>query len=509
MQKLQKNNKVFLCILDGFSFGDPKNPYNAVEKSGIPNIKNLLKIYPNTMLHTSGEWVGLPNGQMGNSEVGHMAIGCGRVFKQDLVSISDDISSGEFFDKKAIQLILNRLKTTKNSLHIIGLHSDGGVHSHKSHISDVANFFASKDVEVKLHLITDGRDVPPREYLDSGSDLSAEFSEFNKISLATIGGRYYAMDRDGKDERTSLYAKAVIDGCGLKFDSEAELRKKFFGSKGDEFIEPSVISDYQGVKSGDIFFVANFRSDRVRQIVKYLEGFNGHVNIDSSDIFTMTKYYDDFGGHVLYKKDDVVNSLSDIVSGKGISQTRISETEKYAHVTFFFNGGKEGCVETERRFLIPSPKVKTYDEKPEMSIFEVKNQIIDIMKSGRENHLIVANIANGDMVGHTGNFTACVQAAKYIDDAIFDLYQEALSNGYTMIITADHGNLEEMVDCNGEIHTQHTTGKVPFILIDKNFSSPENVEFIENGTLANIAPTILKIYGIDKPEEMLQSLFKI
>jgi 2,3-bisphosphoglycerate-independent phosphoglycerate mutase len=486
--------KVLLCILDGFGLGDEKYEYNAVFRSNIPNLKRFLKDYPYSFLQTSGIEVGLPEGQMGNSEVGHMTIGSGRILIQDLPRITNAIEkTKEIWEKEEIKNALSLLKKTGKALHVLGLCSDGGVHSSISHIVSIANYFAKNGVKVYLHALSDGRDVPIDSFLKNLPFLERSLDK--NVILATICGRYFTMDRDGKTDRTIKGTNAVLYGKGTPFEkAEIAIKASYKNGKSDEFIEPIILNEYKGASDGDILFFANFRADRARQATSQFieEGI-------FQKIITMMPYSEELEKSTvsLFKKDDIVNTLSQIVSNSGLKQLKIAETEKYAHVTFFFNGGKEEVLIGETRIIIPSPNVKTYDLKPEMSLPLLEQKLLDVIKS-QENDLIVCNIANGDMVGHTGDFEAAKKAMERIDEFLGKIEVSCLLNGYTLLITADHGNLEEMKSTNGEIHTQHTTGQVPIFLISEG---KDKISF-KNGSLINVAPTILKIMGLPIPHEM-------
>jgi 2,3-bisphosphoglycerate-independent phosphoglycerate mutase len=478
--------KTILCILDGFGLGDENYEYNAVYQANIPNLKRILQTYPHSILTTSGQAVGLPEGQMGNSEVGHMTIGAGRVIYQDLVKINKAIAYGSIFDKPA-------LRAVKGRVHLVGLASDGGVHSHGSHLLAIANYFADAGVKVVLHLISDGRDVAPQDFINYLPNFVQSLDK--RVEIGTICGRYYAMDRDKKYERTEAYFQAVYAGKGEKFEKPLDaILKAYSSGLTDEFIKPLIASNYAGVERGEAVFMVNFRADRARQI------FDKFLQADKfSSRIAMTLYSEEIVGKcdVLYAKDEIKNGLCEVISNAGLSQFHIAETEKYAHVTFFFNCGREQPFVGEERVLIPSPSVSTYDLKPEMSLLEVKTEIFNQISQSKH-AFIVCNIANGDMVGHSGNFEAAKKAVEAIDGFLGELELECLNSGYTALITADHGNLEEMVDRKtGTPHTQHTTGPVPLICISNGL-----IKSLKDGTLADIAPTVLHLLGLTKPNEM-------
>ncbi len=492
--------KVFLCILDGYSIANPDYQFNAIFKAKTPNIKRIISQYPMSMLKTSGLSVGLPEGQMGNSEVGHMTIGSGRVIYQDLPKIDKAIVDGSIFTKSEIIDTLHSLKLSGKSLHLIGLCSDGGVHSHSSHIVAIANFFTNNGIKVHLHLITDGRDVAPQSFdRHFNSYLLPKLHHYNSLCfVSTACGRYYAMDRDKKMDRTKSYYNLINSGDAneLRFTNLSDaIQQSYSNGVSDEFINPLASVHYKGVEDGDSVLMANFRSDRARQIFELIcdNQFFAHK-------ISMT-HYSDFisqGCKVLFTKDNVKNTLGEVLSQKGLRQLHIAETEKYAHVTFFFNGGREEPFEGEDRILINSPSVATYDIKPEMSLPELQAKLIEAISSLKYD-FIVCNIANGDMVGHSGNFEAAKKAAEHIDSFLASIEQEVLKNDYTMLITADHGNLEEMVDSqSGEIHTQHTTNDVQFIYVANDYKGVD----LKHGGLNDIAPSILSLLNIAAPDGM-------
>ena len=473
--------KVILCILDGFGIGNKEYKFNAVFQANTPNFQRMLKEYSNTTLHTSGLAVGLPNGQMGNSEVGHMTIGSGRVMYQDLPRINIAIQDGSLNDK------ISQIQS--NTVHLIGLCSQGGVHSSLNHIKYIYNQLEKQGKSVVLHIITDGRDVSPQDFIST-------INEFNGMNIGTISGRFFAMDRDNKVERTQEYFSAICRSSKMQFEDIKTATQYFYSQNiTDEFFNPSVIGKFEGIKTGEAVFFANFRADRMRQITQMVIDCNMFL-----EIICMTQYSKEIASKtkVLFEQNHINNTLIEVLENNGKTHLHIAETEKYAHVTFFFNGGKEDLGKFEKRILIPSPNVKTYDLQPEMSIYELEKKLLPQIGNF---DFIVINIANGDMVGHTGNFEASKQAAQHIDLFLGNLEKSAIENNYDIIITADHGNLEEMVDIKtGEIHTQHTTGVVPLILVSKTKRR------LNSGSLANIAGTILDLMGIQKPKEMENGL---
>ncbi len=480
--------KTILCILDGFGIGDKTYKYNAIFQSKTPNFQRMLGQYSSTELETSGLAVGLPQGQMGNSEVGHMTIGCGRVIYQDLPRINLSIQNGEFDAKLAKTSITN-------TVHLVGLCSTGGVHSSLQHIIHAYKTLKSLGKTVFLHIITDGRDVPPNEF-------SSTIEQFKGLNIATISGRFFAMDRDNKLERTQKYFASIMGDSAMKFDDIHKATEFFHSQKiSDEFFEPSIIGNFNGVQNGDSIFFANFRADRMRQLTQMAID----LAIDSStfsEIICMTQYSKTIASKttVLFEQNNIENTLVDVLELHGKKHLHIAETEKYAHVTFFFNGGRENQGQFEERILVQSPNVKTYDLQPEMSIYELQERLFAKIEENSQDFIVI-NIANGDMVGHSGNFEAAKQAAAHIDIFLGNLEKCVLENGYELLITADHGNLEEMVDIKtGEIHTQHTTGVVPLILVSKN---PRK---LRAGSLANIAGPVLNLMELPKPSEMENGL---
>ena len=480
--------KAILCILDGFGLGDPTFKYNAVYSANPPNIMRFIKQYPHSSLKTSGSFVGLPDGQMGNSEVGHTILGSGRTVLQDLPRIDKSIKNGSIFENKEITWAIKHLISNKKTIHIVGLFSEGGVHSHYSHIIEIANYFAKFDCQVRLHLITDGRDVPPKDFEQNGKHLLKSLN--TKIKISTISGRFFAMDRDKKLERTKKATDAILNGISTKsFDNISN----FIQDQEDEFIEPTILDKYTGVEQGDIILFSNFRSDRSRQIC------NEFLQSDKIEkLICMTEYSQEILNHeksaVLFKKETIINTISEVLSKLGLSHLKIAETEKYAHITFFLNGGNELPFRGEDRILIQSPKVETYDLKPEMSLPEVERQLISNINRGYK--MIILNIANCDMVGHTGNFEAAKKAILAVDKFLGTLENLAKEEEYEVFITADHGNIEKMFDeQSGEKHTQHTTLDVPFFCLNKDV-------FLTDGSLQDVAPTLLAIMEIKVPDEM-------
>ncbi len=481
-----QKNKLLLCILDGWGV-IRGHEHDAIYNADTPNFDRFLKDYPNSELKTSGLDVGLPDGQMGNSEVGHMTIGSGRIIFQNLPKINKSIENGEFEKLEQIK----KLKNASGAIHIIGLCSDGGVHAHIDHIKELSKILGDK--KYYIHAITDGRDVAQKSALEYVDGLE---------NIATIGGRYYTMDRDNKWERTQLGYDAMVNGVGRKAESaEDAINNSYAEDINDEFILPCVIGDYDGIKDGDSVIIVNFRADRVRQLTEALfkPEFNGFESpkLHLENKITFVEYAEFLSPYheILFPSEEIKNTLGEVVSNEGLRQFRTSETEKYAHVTFFFNGGKEEVYKNEVRELVKSPDVATYDLKPEMSSGEVTEALLRAINS-EDYELIVVNFANTDMVGHTGIQSAAVKAVKAVDKCLGKLESACIEHGYSMLVSADHGNAEQMIDENGKPHTQHTTGPVPFIVIDNNVTE------VSDGILSDIAPTALRLLNVDIPDEM-------
>lgn len=496
---------VMLVILDGFGIGKEYSG-NAIKLANTPNIDKLMKDYPTTILEASGMAVGLPEGQMGNSEVGHLNIGSGRIIYQDLTRISKEIKDGDFFEKKEFLDAIKHAKENKGKVHLIGLVSDGGVHSHNTHLYGLLELMKKQDFnEVYIHAILDGRDVPPNIGKEHIKELLQKIDEIGVGKIATISGRYYAMDRDKRWERTLIAYDAMVSGKGVKSTDpilavESSYEKEIY----DEFMLPTVIMNegepVSVIDSGDSIIFFNFRPDRARQITRAIVDpeFDGFVREKKVNTFyvTMTEYDRTIPNVVVaYKNDYPENTLGEYISLKGLNQLRIAETEKYAHVTFFFNGGIEKPYNNEDRVLIPSPKVATYDLKPEMSAFEVKDEVLNRLRMDKYD-LIILNFANPDMVGHTGIIPAAVKAVETVDSCLGEIIPLLLEKGGKAIITSDHGNAETLRDVEGNPVTSHTTNKVPLVLVGE-----KDVKLRE-GILADLAPTILDLMGLDKPKEM-------
>lgn len=503
-----------LIILDGWGISNCKK-YNAIEQANIQNFRRLLEIYPNAALRANGLDVGLPEGQMGNSEVGHLNIGAGRIVYQDLTRITRDIQNGDFFKNEALVYALEKAKTEGKALHIMGLLSDGGVHSHITHLYALLEMAKRFNLpHVYIHVFLDGRDTPPANALVYIKELEEKISELNTGKIATVSGRYYAMDRDKRWERTEQAYNAIVLGEGVKADSAVKaVEASYILKETDEFVRPTVIIDSKGepvgtVKEGDSIIFFNFRPDRARQLTKAFvdkdfEGFKRRKGYFRVYFVCMTRYDDEIRDvKVAYEPEIIKNTLGEIISRNKMKQLRIAETEKYAHVTYFFNGGEEKPFPGEDRILIPSPKVPTYDLKPEMSAYEVTETVIEKINN-KEYDFIVLNYANPDMVGHTGNYEAAVKAVEFVDDCLNKVITAIDEQNGTAIIVSDHGNCEQMAYYEtGEPYTAHSSNKVPFILVSRKL---KDCRLREGGILADIAPTILDIFAIEKPEEMTGS----
>lgn len=504
---MENEKPVVLIIMDGFGIG-PENDSNAVYTANTPHLDDYKTRYPYTLLKASGLAAGLPDGQMGNSEVGHLNLGAGRIVYQSYTLINREIEQGGFFKNPEILRIIENSIHHKTDLHLMGLLSDGGVHSHIDHFKALLKL--CKDMgqhRVFIHAALDGRDVPPRCAGKYVTDIEAYMAEIGTGSIATISGRYYAMDRDNRWERTQLAYKALVNGEGIPVDKALDAVTQGYGrGEDDEFIKPSIVvknnAPLAKIKNGDNVIFVNFRPDRARQLTwsLTLEDFDDFERTEFPKIqfLCMCQYDESLDLPVAYPPQDLKKIFGEYLSENGIKQLRISETEKYAHVTFFFNGQKEEPFPDEERVLIPSPKVPTYNLKPEMSAFEIRDRLMALIKN-RKAKVYICNFANCDMVGHTGVFDAAVQAVETVDSCVGSVVEKVLKNNGTAIITADHGNAEAMKDENGNPITAHTTYPVPFYLIGENFTG---VKLRENGVLADVAPTILDILGLEKPIEM-------
>lgn len=497
---------VMLLILDGWGYREKVTTDNAIEQGHTPNWHNLLKEYPNCLVQTSGLEVGLPEGQMGNSEVGHMNIGAGRVVMQELPKIDLAIKSGDFEKRPVLQKLISDLKANGKACHLTGLVSDGGVHSHIDHIIGVCKILDKNNIKTYVHAFTDGRDTPPTSGKGFIETFEKSLSGLKNVSIATVSGRFFAMDRDKRWERIETAFNAITLAKGDKFASTVEgMEASYKAEIGDEFVQPFVVSDYAGFEDGDALLNANFRSDRMREITYALadetfDGFAREKFFNLSNAISMTEYSSDHGRFLkkIFEPETLTNIYGQVISDNGLKQLRIAETEKYAHVTFFFNGGEEAVYEGEERILVPSPKVKTYDLKPEMSVYEITENLVKAIED-KKFDTIVCNFANGDMVGHTGIMEAALKAVAAVDDCLGKVVEAIKKVDGTLIVTADHGNCEKMLDeITGEPYTAHTVGKVQAILVNDK----SGVKSLNDGKLADLAPTMLELLNVKQPAEM-------
>ncbi len=508
---MPKVKPVLLVVLDGWGLRAEREA-NAIAIAGTPNMDALVREFPSTALKTSGLAVGLPEGQMGNSEVGHTNLGAGRIVYQDLVRINRAVEDGSFFQVPALLEVCRKAKAAGGALHLMGLVSDGGVHSQEEHLHACLELARREGVaKAFVHAFLDGRDTPPRSALGYVQSLEKRMRDKGYGKVATVTGRYYAMDRDKRWDRVQLAYAGLVRGEGFKAGSGVgAVEQAYARGENDEFVKPTVIANGGGepvarVKDGDAILFFNFRADRAREITRAFmqpdfKEFDAHDRPRLSSYVCMTQYDKTFGLPVAFAPDQPTEIFPEIVSRAGIKQLRCAETEKYAHVTFFFNGGREVTFPGEDRILVPSPRdVKTYDEKPEMSAREVTDKLVPAVES-RQYGFILVNFANPDMVGHTGILDAAVKAVKVVDECVGRLWKAARAAGMAMLVTADHGNCEMMVDPQtGQPHTAHTLGPVPFILADPDF---RGAKLRGEGVLADVSPTALQVMGLPQPKEM-------
>lgn len=497
---------VALIILDGFGLRDTVEG-NAVAQANKPNYDKYWNNYPHTTLEASGEAVGLPDGQMGNSEVGHTNIGAGRVVYQNLTRIFRSIAGGEFFELAPLKRAMQHAKEKGSALHLLGLLSDGGVHSHYEHLFALLQMAKNEGLtKVYVHGFLDGRDVAPKSALTYIEETERKMNEYGVGEFATISGRYYAMDRDKRWERTQASYDAMVYGKGAEYPSaEAGVLASYEQDVVDEFVVPFVIErdgkPVATIEEDDALIFFNFRPDRSIQLSRAFteEGFDGFdtgaKNFDNMPYITFTHYSDEVRGEVVFKKENLVNTFGEVVANAGLRQLRIAETEKYPHVTFFFSGGKEDEYAGEKRILIHSPKVATYDLKPEMSAYEVTDALVDEIENDRQD-VIILNYANPDMVGHSGMLEPTIQAIEAVDECLGRVVDAIVAKGGVALITADHGNADEVITDAGKPMTAHTTNPVPLIV------TKEGAELREGGILADLAPTMLHLLKLDKPAEM-------
>ena len=500
----KKVRPAVLLILDGWGMSE-SSEFNAIKAARTPAWDRLWSTYPHTLIRTSGSAVGLPGGQMGNSEVGHLNLGAGRVVYQEFTRIGRSIRTGSFFSNRTLTDAVDLAVETGKALHILGLLSPGGVHSHEEHIHAMARLAVQRGArQVYLHAFLDGRDMPPKSAEASLLAMDRVFAELGQGRIATLIGRYYAMDRDHRWERIKCAYDLITEGRAERCAPSAveALHKAYAAGETDEFVKATCIGDPVGVADGDVIINMNYRSDRARQITRpFIEpGFDCFERARVPQIarfVSLTEYSKDFDIPVAYPPEHLTNTFGEYIANLGLHQLRIAETEKYAHVTFFFNGGVETPNEGEDRILVPSPQVATYDLQPEMSAYEVTDRLVEAIRGGRYD-AVICNYANGDMVGHTGNYEAAVKAIEVLDECIGRVSSAVVEAGGELLITADHGNAEQMVDPKAEQpHTAHTTNPVPLIYVGRGAPA-----LMENGALCDIAPTLLQIMGLPQPAEM-------
>ena len=499
------SKKTLLLILDGWGCTTDAS-VSAIAQAHTPYMDKLLIDYPNATLRTDGRFVGLPEGQMGNSEVGHMNLGAGRIVYQDLAKINMAVENGEMAQEKVLIDAMQYAKANNKKLHFIGLLSDGGVHAHIKHLEGLLQVAKEQEVEnVFVHAFTDGRDVDPKSSIGYVNRLT-EAMKNTTGKLASIVGRYYAMDRDRRWERVAKAYHLLVNGIGtIASDPIQAIKDSYEAGFTDEFIQPIVLTENNKpiatIKEDDVVVFFNFRTDRGRQLTQALtqENFLEHnMQVLPLRFVTLTSYDDSFKNiEVVYRKENLHNTLGEVLEKHGKKQIRIAETEKYPHVTYFFSGGREVPFEGETRILCPSPQVPTYDLQPEMSAYAIRDKIIPELKK-QDADFICLNFANPDMVGHTGDFKAAVLACETVDACVRDVVNQAKASGYTCIILADHGNSETMINPDGSPNTAHTTNPVPLIIVD------EEIKNIKSGILGDIAPTILKLLNVEQPDEMTQ-----
>ena len=509
----QKKIHHVLMILDGIGHREETKD-NAVAVANTPNLDALFASYPNGLISGSGMDVGLPEGQFGNSEVGHMNLGAGRILFQDSTRIMNEIASGEFFNNSALIDAIQATLNNKGVVHILGLLSDGGVHAHIDHIKAAAKLALSQGaMQVFVHAFLDGRDTPPQSAKGYVTDIEDYFTQLNQefegnVKIASVIGRFYAMDRDKRWDRVESCYQLLTEGKSVRTADNAldAIKQAYAAGETDEFIAATFIEDDGVIGDNDGVIFMNFRADRAREISlafvdTNFDGFNRHIVPELSAFVMLTKYSDELENNpktdIAYHPTSLTNTLGEYLQNLGKTQLRIAETEKYAHVTFFFSGGREALYNGEDRILINSPDVKTYDLKPEMSAFEVTEKLNDAIDSGKYDVLIV-NYANGDMVGHSGVFDAAVKAVEAVDQCIGEVVKHIRAAGGHLLITADHGNCEQMQDYqSGQVHTQHTTELVPFIYIGDKKATVRR-----GGKLCDVSPTLLDLMGLDKPSQM-------
>jgi 2,3-bisphosphoglycerate-independent phosphoglycerate mutase len=505
MVEAKRPRPVVLCVLDGWGFREDAGD-NAISQAKAPNFRKYWASSPHALLEASEEYVGLPKGQIGNSEVGHMNLGAGRVIFQDLPMIDRAIAAGEMPKNSALQDLIKKLKQSGGTCHVMGLASPGGVHAHQNHMVTLAGEVARAGVPVAVHAFLDGRDVAPQSSAAQIEKFRADLAKIPGVKLATLCGRYYAMDRDKRWERVEKAYDLLMQAAAPRADDAvAAIKKSYADNVNDEFVLPVALGDYQGMKDGDGILFANFRADRAREILTALldPAFNSFARkktVRFAAAAGMVEYSDQLNKlmSALFPPKQIEMGLGEIMARAGLKQLRIAETEKYPHVTFFFNGGREEPYEGEERIVVPSPKVATYDLQPEMSAAGVTDKVVGAIESGKFD-FIVLNYANPDMVGHTGMLDAAVKAVEAIDQCLARLFAAVEKQGGIVLLTADHGNCERMRDPEtGGPHTAHTLERVPVILVN----GPASIKSLKDGKLADVAPTLLELMGLPKPREM-------
>ncbi len=504
MTSNKRRSPVVLCILDGWGERSATDA-NAIALADTPNWDRMIATCPHALINASATEVGLPDGQMGNSEVGHMNIGAGRVVMQDLPRIDTAIADGSLARTPALASLIGALKKSGGTCHLLGLMSPGGVHAHQDHIAALARLIAEAGIAVNVHAVLDGRDTPPRSAVDYVRGFEAAVADLDLVRIATVSGRYYAMDRDKRWDRVATAYATLAGGEGVRANSAtAAIEASYANDIGDEFVVPLTIGDYTGMADGDGLLMANFRADRAREILAALldpsfDGFSRSSPVSFAAARGMVEYSTDLARFLdpLFPPMDLHQTLGEVVADAGLKQLRVAETEKYAHVTFFLNGGREEQFAGEERALVPSPRVATYDLQPEMSAPEVAAKVVDGVTSSRFD-LIVVNFANTDMVGHTGILGAAIEAVEAVDACLGQIVGAVTAAGGALLVTADHGNAEQMSDTkNDQPHTAHTINRVPVLLA----GGPDHAA-LKDGRLADIAPTLLALLGLPQPAEM-------
>jgi 2,3-bisphosphoglycerate-independent phosphoglycerate mutase len=505
MSVTKSSRPVVLCILDGWGYL-PNGASNAIERAHVPNWRGLIERYPHATIEASERNVGLPDGQMGNSEVGHMNLGAGRIATPDLPRIDQAIKDGSLARNPALGAFIAAMRKSGGTAHLMGLLSPGGVHSHDTHLAALARILSEAGIPVAVHGFLDGRDTPPTSAGDDIARFGKAIAGLAGVKLATLIGRYFAMDRDNRWKRVELAYRLMTEGEGSRApDASSAVKQRYDAGETDEFIQPCVIGDYKGMRDGDGVLMANFRADRAREILTALlapdfDQFERPKPIQFAAALGMVEYSAALNPLIatIFAPQSYPDGYGETVSRHGLKQLRIAETEKYAHVTFFFNGGREEAFEGEERILVPSPKVATYDLMPEMSAVEIADKLIEAIESGRFDTIVV-NFANPDMVGHSGVMAAGIKAVETVDLCLGRLVDAVIKAGGRLLVTADHGNIEQMVDPDtGAPHTAHTTNPVPIVLVNP----PDGVTGLNHGKLADVAPTLLELLGVEQPAAM-------